>query len=59
MFFYSIGEVLLNHFRNKLLMSFICLCVFCPSVHWLQRILDVYVETHGMELFSTAAKLFV
>jgi len=31
-----IGEVLLNH-----LMLADDICVFCPSVRWLQRILDV------------------
>jgi len=31
-----IGEVLLNH-----LMFADDICVFCPSVRWLQRILDV------------------
>jgi len=31
-----IGEVLLNH-----LMFVDDICVFCPSVRWLQRILDV------------------
>jgi len=40
-----IGEVLLNHliFADDI-------CVFCPSVRWLQRILDVcqaYAESHG------------
>jgi len=41
-----IGEVLLNH-----LMFADDICVFCPSVRWLQRILDVcqaYVESHGI-----------
>ena len=41
-----IGEVLLND-----LMFADNVCVFCPSVHWLQRILDVwqaYAESHGI-----------
>jgi len=43
-----IDEVLLNHlmFANDI-------CVFCPSVRWLQRILDVcqaYAESHGIIL---------
>jgi len=41
-----IGEVLLNH-----LMFADDICVFCPSVHWLQRIQDVcqaYAESHGI-----------
>ena len=41
-----IGEVLLNH-----LMFADDICVFCPSVCWLQRILDVcqaYAESHGI-----------
>ena len=41
-----IGEVLLNH-----LMFADDIGVFCPSVHWLQRILDVcqaYAESHGI-----------
>ena len=41
-----IGEVLLNH-----LMFADDICVLCPSVHWLQRILDVcqaYAESHGI-----------
>jgi len=41
-----IGEVLLNH-----LMFADDICVFCPSVRWLQRILDVgqaYEESHGI-----------
>ena len=41
-----IGEVLLNH-----LMFADDICVFCPSVRWLQRILDVcqtYAESHGI-----------
>ena len=41
-----IGEVLLNH-----LMFADAICVFCPSVRWLQRILDVcqaYAEPHGI-----------
>ena len=41
-----IGEVLLHH-----LMFSDDICVFCPSVHWLQRIRDVsqaYVESHGI-----------
>ena len=40
-----IGEVLLNH------LIFADICVFCPSVRWLQIILDVcqaYVESHGI-----------
>ena len=41
-----IGEVLLNHliFADDI-------CVLCPSVRWLQRILDVcqaYAESHGI-----------
>ena len=50
-----IGELLLNH-----LMFADDICVFCPSVRWLQRILDVcqaYADRMG--LFSTATKLFV
>ena len=42
----SIGELLLNH-----LMFADDICVFCPSVRWLQRILDVcqaYAESHGI-----------
>ena len=44
-----IGEVLLNHliFADDI-------CVFCPSVRWLQRILDVfqaYADSHGI-IFS-------
>ena len=41
-----LGEVLLNH-----LMFADDICVFCPSVRWLQRILDVcqaYAESHGI-----------
>ena len=41
-----IGEALLNH-----LMFAGDICVFCPSVRWLQRILDVcqaYAESHGI-----------
>jgi len=41
-----VGEVLLNH-----LMFADDICVFCPSVRWLQRILDVcqaYAESHGI-----------
>jgi len=41
-----IGEVLLNH-----LMFADDICVFCPSVCWLQNILDVcqaYAESHGI-----------
>jgi len=41
-----IGEVLLNR-----LMFADDICVFCPSVRWLQRILDVcqaYPESHGI-----------
>jgi len=41
-----IGEVLVNH-----LMFADDICVFCPSVRWLQRILDVcqvYAESHGI-----------
>ena len=41
-----ISEVLLNH-----LMFADDICVFCPSVRWLQRILDVcqaYAESHGI-----------
>ena len=44
-----IGEVLLNY-----LMLADDICVFCPSVRWLQRILDVcqaYAESHGI-IFS-------
>ena len=40
------GEVLLNH-----LMFADDICVFCPSVRWLQRILDVcqaYAESRGI-----------
>ena len=36
-------------------------CVFLPSVRELQSMLDVcqaYVESHGITVFSTAAKLF-
>jgi len=41
-----IGEVLLNH-----LMFADDISVFCPSICWLQRILDVcqaYAESHGI-----------
>jgi len=41
-----IGEVLLNH-----LMFADDICVFCPSIRWLQRILDVcqaYAVSHGI-----------
>ena len=41
-----IGEVLSNH-----LMFADDICVFCPSVRWLQRILDVcqaYAESYGI-----------
>jgi len=41
-----IGQVLLNH-----LMFADDICVFCPSVHWLQSMLDVcqaYAESYGM-----------
>ena len=41
-----IGEVLLNHLKFA-----DDICVFCPSVRWLQRILDVcqaYAESHGI-----------
>ena len=41
-----IGAILLNH-----LMFAGDICVFCPSVRWLQRILDVcqaYAESHGI-----------
>ena len=41
-----IGEVLLNH-----LMFADDICVFCPNVRWLQRILDVcqaYAASHGI-----------
>ena len=41
-----IGEALLNH-----LMFADDICVFCPSVRWLQKILDVcqaYAESHGI-----------
>ena len=41
-----IGDVLLNH-----LMFADDICVFCPSVGWLQRMLDVcqaYAESHGV-----------
>ena len=41
-----IGEILLNH-----LMFADDICVLCPSVRWLQRILDVcqaYAESHGI-----------
>jgi len=41
-----VGEVLLNH-----LMFADDICVFCPSVRWLQRILDLcqaYAESHGI-----------
>jgi len=44
-----IGEALLNH-----LMFADDLCVFCPRVRWLQRILDVcqaYAQSHGI-IFS-------
>jgi len=40
------GEVLLNH-----LMFADDICVFCPSVRWLQRMLDVcqaYAKSHGI-----------
>ena len=50
-----IGEVLLNHliFADDI-------CVFYPSVRWLQRILDVcQLAQNRMGLFSTATKLFV
>ena len=50
-----IGEVLLNH-----LMFADDICVFCPSVRWLQRILDVCRRMQNrMGLFSIATKLFV
>ena len=50
-----IGEVLLNH-----LMFADDICVFCPSVRWLQRILDVcQLMQNLMVLVSTATKLFV
>ena len=50
-----IGEVLLNH-----LMFADDICVFYPSVRWLQRILDVcQLAQNRMGLFSTATKLFV
>ena len=41
-----IGEVLLNH-----LMFADDICVFCPSVRWLQRMLNVskaYAKSHGI-----------
>jgi len=41
-----IGEILLNR-----LMFADDICVFCPSLRWLQRILDVcqaYAESHGV-----------
>ena len=41
-----IGEVLLNH-----LMFADDICAFCPSVRWLQKMLDVcqaYAESHGI-----------
>ena len=41
-----VGEVLLHH-----LMFSDDICVFCPGVHWLQRIRDVcqaYAESHGI-----------
>ena len=41
-----IGEVLLNH-----LMFADDICVFCPSVRWLQRILDV-CQTYAESLFQ-------
>ena len=50
-----IGEVLLNH-----LMFADDICVLCPSVRWLQRILDVcqaYAESHGI-IFNCKKKLF-
>ena len=43
-----IGAILLNH-----LMFAGDICVFCPSVRWLQIILDVcqaYAESHGIIL---------
>jgi len=43
---YYIDEVLLNH-----LMFADDICVFCPSAHGLQNILDVcqsYAESHGI-----------
>jgi len=43
-------------------MSFVTIdiCVLCPSVRWLQRILDVCRRMQNrMGLFSTATKLFV
>jgi len=52
-----IGEVLLNH-----LMFADDICVFSPSVRWLQRIVDVCRARrmqNRMGLFSTATKLFV
>ena len=50
-----ISEVLLNH-----LMFADDICVFCPSVRWLQRILMCARRMQNrMGLFSTATKLFV
>ena len=49
-----IGEVLLNH-----LMFADDICVFCPSVRWLQRKLDVCQIRQKHMGFLTATKLFV
>ena len=50
-----IGEVLSNH-----LMFADDICVLCPSVRWLQIILDVCQAcANRMGLFSTAKKLLV
>jgi len=51
-----IGEVLLNHltFADDI-------CVFCPSVRWLRRILDVcqvYAESHGFIFNKTVCMTF-
>ena len=51
-----VGEVLLNH-----LMFADDICVFCPSVRWLQRILDVcqtYAESHGIIFNKTVCMAF-
>ena len=47
-----IGEVLLNH-----LMFADDICVLCPSVRWLQRILDACQAVVGLGLGGPEAKL--
>ena len=49
-----IGEVLLNP-----LMFADDICVFCPSVRWLQRKMCARRMQNRIGLFSTATKLFV